>query len=435
VIARYTRDEMGALWTDEARYRTWLAVEVAVTDALARRGFVPRADAEAIHARLPDALDPARIAAIEAEVKHDVIAFVTSVAERIGPAGRHLHFGLTSSDVVDTALAMTLVRAADVLLAGIDRLLAVLERQARAHKDTVMVGRTHGIHAEPYTLGLKFVSWHLEARRNRERLAAAREEVRSGKLSGAVGTYAHLDPGVEAEVLAVLGLRPEPLATQVIPRDRHASFVAALGVLASSLDRIATEIRHLQRTDVREVEEPFAKGQKGSSAMPHKRNPIGCENVSGLARLVRSYVQAALENVPLWHERDISHSSVERVALPDATILCDFMLHRMAGILDGLLVYPDRMAENLARMKGLVFSQAVLLALNAAGLPRERAYEIVQRSAMRVWEGAGGLHDLLSADPDVRAVLSEADLAACFDARRTLRHVDVIYERAFPKTA
>jgi adenylosuccinate lyase len=433
VIARYTREEMGALWTDEARYRAWLAVEVAVTDALARRGFVPREDVEAIHAKLEDAIDPARIAAIEAEVKHDVIAFVTSVAEKIGAAGRHLHFGLTSSDVVDTALASTLVRASDVLLAGIDRLLTVLERQARTHKDTVMVGRTHGIHAEPYTLGLKFVSWHLEARRNRERLAAAREEVRTGKLSGAVGTYAHLDPGVEAEVLAVLGLRPEPLATQVIPRDRHAAYVAALGILASSLDRIATEIRHLQRTDVREVEEPFAKGQKGSSAMPHKRNPIGCENVSGLARLVRSYVQAALENVPLWHERDISHSSVERVALPDATILCDFMLHRMTGILDGLLVYPDRMAENLARMKGLVFSQAVLLALNGAGLPRERAYEIVQRSAMRVWEGAGGLQDLLRADPDVRAVLSEDALAACFDAHRTLRHVDPIYERAFSK--
>ena len=435
MIARYTREEMGALWTDEARYRAWLAVEVAVTDALARRGFVPQADAEAIHARLDGSIDTARIAAIEAEVKHDVIAFVTSVAERIGPAGRHLHFGLTSSDVVDTALAMTLVRASDVLLAGIDRLLAVLERQARAHKDTVMVGRTHGIHAKPYTLGLKFVSWHLEARRNRERLVAAREEVRTGKLSGAVGTYAHLDPGVEAEVLAVLGLHPEPLATQVIPRDRHAAYVAALGVLASSLDRVATEIRHLQRTDVREVEEPFAKGQKGSSAMPHKRNPIGCENVCGLARLVRSYVQAALENVPLWHERDISHSSVERVALPDATILCDFMLHRMTGILDGLLVYPDRMAENLARMKGLVFSQAVLLALNAAGLPRERAYEIVQRSAMRVWEGGGGLHDLLRADPEVRAVLSDDALAACFDPRRTLRHVDAIYERAFPKPA
>ena len=435
MIARYTREEMGALWTDEARYRAWLAVEVAVTDALARRGFVPRDDVEEIHAKLEDAIDPARIAAIEAEVKHDVIAFVTSVAEKIGAAGRHLHFGLTSSDVVDTALALTLVRASDVLLAGIDRLLAVLERQARAHKDTVMVGRTHGIHAEPYTLGLKFVSWHLEARRNRDRLAAAREEVRTGKLSGAVGTYAHLDPGVEAEVLAVLGLRPEPLATQVIPRDRHAAYVASLGILASSLDRIATEIRHLQRTDVREVEEPFAKGQKGSSAMPHKRNPIGCENVSGLARLVRSYVQAALENVPLWHERDISHSSVERVALPDATILCDFMLHRMTGILDGLLVYPDRMAENLTRMKGLVFSQAVLLALNAAGLPRERAYEIVQRSAMRVWDGEGGLQDLLRADPDVRAALSEDALAGCFDARRTLRHVDAIYERAFPKPA
>jgi adenylosuccinate lyase len=431
VIARYTRPEMGALWTDEARYRAWLSVEIAVTDARARRGFVPSDDLAAIHAGALGAIDLPRIAAIEAEVKHDVIAFVTSVAERIGPAGRHLHYGLTSSDVVDTALALTLVRASDLLLRDLDALLTVLERQAHVHKDTVMVGRTHGIHAEPYTLGLKFVSWYLEAKRNRERLTAAREEIRTGKLSGAVGTYAHLDPSVEAEVLVVLGLKPEPLATQVIPRDRHAAFASALGILASSLDRIATEIRHLQRTDVREVEEPFSKGQKGSSSMPHKRNPIGCENVSGLARLVRSYVQAALENVPLWHERDISHSSVERVALPDTTILCDFMLHRMTGILDGLLVYPERMAENLNRMNGLVFSQAALLALTGAGMARERAYQIVQRAAMRVWEGAGGLHDLLRRDPDVRGVLSDEALAACFDAKRTLRHVDAIYARAF----
>jgi len=294
-----------------------------------------------------------------------------------------------------------------------------------------MVGRTHGIHAEPYTLGLKFVSWYLEMRRSRSRLQAAREEIRVGKLSGAVGTYAHLGPEVEAEVLVRLGLEAEPLATQVIPRDRHAALISCLGILASSLDRIATEIRHLQRTDVREVEEPFASGQKGSSSMPHKRNPIGCENVSGLARLVRAYVQAALEDIPLWHERDISHSSVERVILPDATTLCDTMLHRLTGILDGLLVYPDRMAENMGRMKGLIYSQAVLLALAQAGLSREDAYAIVQRNAMRVWSGGGGFQDLLAADPDLARVLSPGKLAALFDPARALQHVDTIYERAF----
>jgi adenylosuccinate lyase len=313
----------------------------------------------------------------------------------------------------------------------VDGLLAVLARRAHELKKTVMVGRTHGIHAEPYTLGLKFVGWYLEMKRNRARLVTARKEIGVGKLSGAVGTYAHLDPGVEAEVMAALGLGAEPLATQVIPRDRHAALVAALGILASSLDRIATEIRHLQRTDVREVEEPFAKGQKGSSAMPHKRNPIGCENVSGLARIVRANVQAALENIPLWHERDISHSSVERVILPDSTTLCDSMLHRMTGILDGLLVYPERMAENMARMKGLIFSQAVLLALAHAGLSREAAYEIVQRNAMRVWAGEGTFPELLAGDPDVKAAVDAKTLQACFDPERSLAHVDAIYDRAF----
>jgi adenylosuccinate lyase len=429
MIGRYTRKEMGALWSDESKYRMWLAVELAATEALASRGIVPADDLRAIREKA--AFDPARIEEIEAEVKHDVIAFLTSVSEKVGPASRHIHYGLTSSDVVDTGLALQLVKACDLLLSGVDGLLAVLKRQALAHKATVMVGRTHGIHAEPYTLGLKFVGWHAEMRRNHSRLAEAREQIRFGKLSGAVGTYAHLDPTVEADVMRALGLLCEPLATQVIPRDRHAALVAALGILASSLDRIATEIRHLQRTDVREVEEPFAKGQKGSSSMPHKRNPIGCENVSGLARVVRAHVQAAMEDIPLWHERDISHSSVERVILPDATILVDTMLHRMTGILDGLHVYPERMKENMARMKGLVFSQAVLLALAAAGLTREQAYEIVQRNAMKVWEGAGGLHDLLAADPEVAKVLTKDDLAACFDAARTLRHVDAIYARAF----
>ena len=430
MIPRYTRPEMAALWSDEEKYGAWLRVELAATETLAARGIVPQADLDTIRAKA--SFDVSRIAAIEAEVKHDVIAFLTSVAEQVGPASRHIHYGLTSSDVVDTALALLLVKAGDQLLAGIDGLLVVLKRRAIEHKGTVMVGRTHGIHAEPYTLGLKFVGWHLEMSRNKARLAAAREEIRYGKLSGAVGTYAHLDPSIEAEVMAKLDLKCEPLATQVIPRDRHATLMAALGILASSLDRIATEIRHLQRTDVREVEEPFAKGQKGSSSMPHKRNPIGCENVSGLARLVRAYVQAALEDIPLWHERDISHSSVERVMFPDATTLCDTMLHRMTGILDGLIVYPERMAENMQRMRGLVFSQAVLLALAKAGLSREAAYDIVQRTAMKVWDGRGSFQELLSQDPELAAALPPAELAACFDAARTLRHVDAIYARAFP---
>jgi adenylosuccinate lyase len=430
MIPRYTRPEMAALWSDDEKYRAWLRVELAATETLAARGLVPAQDLATIREKA--AFDVSRIVAIEAEVKHDVIAFLTSIAEKVGPASRHIHYGLTSSDVVDTALALLLVQASDLLLVGLDRMLDVLKRRAIEHKGTVMVGRTHGIHAEPYTLGLKFVGWYLEMKRNRERLVVAREEIRFGKLSGAVGTYAHLDPTVEAEVMAQLGLKCEPLATQVIPRDRHAALMAALGILASSLDRIATEIRHLQRTDVREVEEPFAAGQKGSSAMPHKRNPIGCENISGLARLVRAYVQAALEDIPLWHERDISHSSVERVMFPDATTLCDYMLHRMTGILDGLIVYPDRMTENMGRMKGLVFSQAVLLALAAKGVSREAAYDIVQRNAMKVWAGEGSFQELLAADPKLAAALSASELAACFDAARTLKHVDAIYARAFP---
>jgi len=427
MIERYTRPEMGSLWTDEARYRTWLEVELAVCEVLAARGVVPEADMRIIRERA--AFDVARIHAIEAEVRHDVIAFLQSVAEKVGEASRHVHYGLTSSDVLDTALALMLVRAADLLLRDLERLLEILRRRALEHRHTVMIGRTHGIHAEPYTLGLKFAGWYAEARRNQARLRAAREEVRVGKLSGAVGTYAHLGPDIEADVLSRLGLAVEPIATQVVPRDRHAAFIGALGVLASSLDRIATEIRHLQRTDVREVEEPFARGQKGSSAMPHKRNPVGCENVSGLARLVRSHVQAALENVPLWHERDISHSSVERVILPDATILCDYMLARVASILDGLLVYPERMRQNLDRTRGLPYSQAVLLALARAGLTREAAYAIVQRSSMETWATGTPLRDLLAADPEVRRVLSAQDLDQCFDPDRYLQHVDAIFER------
>jgi adenylosuccinate lyase len=429
MIERYTRPEMRALWSDENKYETWLEVELAASETLTARGVVPAEEMAVIREKA--GFDVARIEAIEAEVKHDVIAFLTSVAEKVGPASRHVHYGLTSSDVVDTAQALLMVRAMDLILQALDRFMATLRRQAFAHRGTVMVGRTHGIHAEPYTLGLKFAGWFAEARRNRERLTRARDEVRRGKLSGAVGTYAHLDPSVEAEVMERLGLEPETIATQVVPRDRHATCLGALAVLASSLERIAVEIRHLQRTDVREVEEPFSKGQKGSSAMPHKRNPIGTENLTGLARLVRSYAQAALEDVALWHERDISHSSVERVILPDATTLCHYMLHRLDGILDGLLVYPDRMLENLGRMKGLVFSQTVLLALARAGLTRETAYAIVQRNAMKVWAGEGSFRDLLASDPEVVAALPKADLDACFDPARTLRHVDAVYERVF----
>lgn len=429
MIERYTRPEMRALWSDENKYETWLEVELAASETLTARGVVPAEDMAVLREKA--GFDVARIEAIEAEVKHDVIAFLTSVAEKVGPPSRHVHYGLTSSDVVDTAQALLMVRAMDLILQALDRFMATLRRQAFAHRGTVMVGRTHGIHAEPYTLGLKFAGWFAEARRNRERLSRARDEVRRGKMSGAVGTYAHLDPTVEAEVMERLGLEPETIATQVVPRDRHATYLGALAVLASSLERIAVEIRHLQRTDVREVEEPFSKGQKGSSAMPHKRNPVGTENLTGLARLVRSYAQAALEDVALWHERDISHSSVERVILPDATTLCHYMLHRLDGIVDGLLVYPDRMLENLGRMKGLVFSQTVLLALARAGLTREAAYAIVQRNSMKVWAGEGSFHDLLAADPELAATLPKADLDACFDPARTLRHVDAVYERVF----
>jgi adenylosuccinate lyase len=377
------------------------------------------------------AFDIVRIQEIEATVGHDVIAFLTSVAEHVGPASRHVHYGLTSSDVTDAAQALRTVRAADLLLEGLGRLMAVLRRQAENHRETVMVGRTHGIHAEPYTLGLKFASWYAEAERNRVRLSAAREEVRFAKISGSVGTYAHLGPEVESEALERLGLRPEPVSTQVVPRDRLAALLSVLGILASSLDRIATEIRHLQRSDVREVEEPFGRGQKGSSSMPHKRNPVKCENVSGLARVVRGHVQAALEDVPLWHERDISHSSVERVILPDATILCDFMLARMTSILDGLLVYPERMRSNMEITRGLIFSQAVLLALTAAGKTREEAYDIVQRAAMRTWAGEGSFRDLLEEDPELTDALSRERLDACFDPARFLGHVDTIYRRVF----
>ena len=429
MIERYTREEMGRLWSEQAKFESWLEVEIAVSEVLCARGMVPEADMAIIREKA--AFDIARIDEIEATVGHDVIAFLTSVAEKVGPESRHIHYGLTSSDVVDTAQALRTVRAADMLIVGIDGLMDVLRRQGVEHKKTVMVGRTHGIHAEPYTLGLKFAGWFAEAGRNRRRLVTAREEIAVGKISGAVGTYAHLGPEIEAEALERLGLCQETIATQVVPRDRYAALVATLGILASSLDRMATEIRHLQRSDVREVEEPFGRGQKGSSAMPHKRNPVKCENVSGLARLVRSYVQAALENVPLWHERDISHSSVERVMLADATILCDFMLHRMTGVVGGLHVYPERMQQNMAITRGLIFSQTVLLALTKAGMTREDAYQVVQDNAMRTWGGEADFKDLLLADAKVLETLGADGVEACFDPQRLLGHVDTIFQRVF----
>ncbi len=429
MIERYARQAMRELWSDQARCESWLAVELAVCEALAAQDRIPPEDMRAIRDRA--AFDLERIDEIERTVGHDVIAFVTSVSEKIGPAGRHVHFGLTSSDVVDTAQAWRAVKACDLLLETLDGMIETLRVQGLAHRSTVMVGRTHGIHAEPYTLGLKFAGWYCEARRNRERLSRAREEIRYGKISGAVGTYAHLGPEIEAAVLERLGLQIEPVATQVIPRDRYAVLFSVLGVLASSLDRIATEIRHLQRSDVREVEEPFRKGQKGSSAMPHKRNPIKCENVSGLARVVRAHVQAALENVALWHERDITHSSVERVILPDATTLCDFMLHRMTRVLADLHVYPERMQQNMQITRGLIFSQKVLLALTEGGLSRDAAYDIVQRNAMETWAGTGQFREALEQDPAVGEVLDAAALGACFDAQELLTNVQVIFDRVF----
>ena len=429
MIDRYTRPEMGRIWTEQARLESWLEVELAVCEVLTEQGVIPAGDMAVIREKA--AFDEQRIAEIEAEVGHDVIAFLTSVAEFVGPASRHIHYGLTSSDVVDTAQALRCVRSCDQLLTRLDALIPILEQQARTHRDTVMVGRTHGIHAEPYTLGLKFVGWYAEATRNRKRLIDAREEIRRGSISGAVGTYAHLGPDIEAAVLRRLGLEPEDVATQVVPRDRYAMLLSVMGVVASSLDRIATEVRHLQRSDVREVEEPFRKGQKGSSAMPHKRNPIKCENVSGLARVVRANVQAGLENVPLWHERDISHSSVERVIVADSFILCDFMLARMTRVVEDLHVYPERMQANMEITRGLVFSQSVLLALTRAGLTREASYAIVQRNAMRCWGGEGTFRELLEGDSELTAALDAEQLAACFDPHRLLRNVDAIYDRVF----
>lgn len=437
MVPRYARPDMVAIWEPAARFRIWFEIEAYAAQAMGQVGMIPQDSADAIMAVLENdtlgEIDVERIDAIEAVTKHDVIAFLTWVSEKVGPDARFLHQGMTSSDVLDTALAVQLGRAADLLIADLDKLLEVLKRRAFEHKLTPTIGRSHGIHAEPVTFGLKMAQAYAEFARNRERLIAARKDVATCAISGAVGTFANIDPRVEAHVAAKLGLTVEPVSTQVIPRDRHAMFFATLGVIASSIERLATEVRHLQRTEVLEAEEYFSPGQKGSSAMPHKRNPVLTENLTGLARMVRGYVTPALENVALWHERDISHSSVERYIGPDATITLDFALARLTGVMDKLVVYPERMQKNLDRMGGLVHSQRVLLALTQAGVSREDAYTLVQRNAMKVWESDGALSllDLLKADPQVTAALSEAEIEDKFDLGYHFRQVDTIFARVF----
>jgi adenylosuccinate lyase len=429
MIPRYSRPEMARIWEPEAKFRIWLKIETYAAEAMAELGLVPKHAADAVRKR--GSFDVARIDQIEREVKHDVIAFLTSVAEKVGPDARFLHQGLTSSDVLDTCFNVQLVQAAGLLVADVDALLAALKARAFEFKDTLTVGRSHGVHAEPTTFGLKLASAYAEFSRARERLERAREEVATCAISGAVGTFAHVDPRVEAYVAKKLGLRPEPISTQVIPRDRHALYFATLAVVASSIERLATEIRHLQRTEVLEAEEYFSEGQKGSSAMPHKRNPVLSENLTGLARVVRAYAQPALEDVALWHERDISHSSVERVIGPDATIALDFALVRLTGIITDLVVYPDRMRANLDRLGGLIHSQRVLLALTEAGVPREEAYRLVQRNAMKVWETGADFQAALLADKDVINVLSPDEIKAQFDLGYHTKHVDAIFARVF----
>lgn len=437
MIPRYARPEMVEIWSPQTRFRIWFEIEAHATDKLAELGVVPAEAAATIWAKGRDAVfDVERIDAIEAEVKHDVIAFLTHLAEIVGPQARFVHQGMTSSDVLDTCLAVQLARASDLLLAGTDRVLAALKTRALEHKDTIRIGRSHGIHAEPTTFGVVLAGYHAEFQRARQRLVAARAEIATCAISGAVGTFAQIDPAVEAHVAAQMGLVPEPVSTQVIPRDRHAAFFCALAVVASSIERLATEIRHLQRTEVLEAEEYFSPGQKGSSAMPHKRNPVLTENLTGLARLVRSAAIPALENVALWHERDISHSSVERGIGPDATIHLDFALHRLAGVIEKLVVYPQRMRANLDLLGGLHNSQRVLLALTQAGASREDAYRLVQRNAMEVWQlpaprPADALLSRLQADPDVTGYLPPETLATHFDDAHHLKHVDTIFGRVF----
>lgn len=426
---RYTHPEMGHLWSEQKKFETWLAVEIAAAEAMSTEGLVPPEAVAEIKKKAGFSIE--RIDAIERDVKHDVVAFTQAVAETVGEASRWIHFGLTSSDVVDTALALRMRDAADLILADVDALQDVLRNRAFDHKRTLMVGRTHGVHAEPMTFGLKLALWYAEVGRSRDRVARARETVAVGKLSGAVGTFAHLSPSIEEKVCRSLGLTPAPISSQILGRDRHAEILGALAILASTLDRIALEIRGLQRTEIREVEEFFDKNQKGSSSMPHKRNPVNCEQVSGLARVIRANSQAALENIPLWHERDISHSSAERMILPSSFILTDHVLRKMTQILDNLIVYPERMRENLESMRGLVFSGQVLLELATRGLSREEAYRIVQRNAMAVWAGKGDFKSLLEKDSEAQAKLSQKELDEAFDYESQMRQVDTIFQRVF----
>jgi adenylosuccinate lyase len=429
MIPRYTNPEMGGIWSDQRRYETWLDVELAATDAMAEAGLVP-ADA-ARELREKAAFDISRIEAIEQVTQHDVIAFTTAVAEHVGAAARWLHFGLTSSDVVDTAQAIQMREACDLIVKDIAELMEAVRLRADEHRRTPMIGRTHGVHAEPMTLGLKLALWYAELRRDLDRILSARDAVAVGKISGAVGTFAHLDPQIEERVCARLGLQPAPVSSQVIQRDRHAQLLTTLAIVGASLEKFALEIRGLQKTEIGEVEEPFAKGQKGSSAMPHKRNPIGCEQITGLARLLRGNATAALENVALWHERDISHSSVERVILPDSFIALDHMLRRFIRIVRGMVVYPERMRENLERSRGVVFSGSVLLELARRGISRELAYEWVQRNAMRSFHEQRDFKSLLLADADITGVLSAAEIEKAFDLNDQFRNVDAIFERVF----
>jgi adenylosuccinate lyase len=434
MISRYTRPEMGRIWSDQNKFQQWLEVELAAGEALVERGVVPAEAARLLRAHA--GFDLARIFEIEREVKHDVIAFTTAVSEKMAAAGhaeasRWLHYGLTSNDVVDTAQALQIRQAYEILLADLEKLRAILKRRALEFQHTVQIGRTHGVHAEPITFGLKLAIWYEESGRNIRRLKAAAEDMRVGKISGAVGTFAHIGPEIEEAICARLGLRPAPVSSQVIQRDRHANFVATLAIVTASLDKIGLEVRHLQRTEVREAEEYFSKGQKGSSAMPHKRNPVTCEQICGLARVVRANAQAAFENVALWHERDISHSSVERVILPDSTILADYLLDKTAQLMDQLLVYPERMRRNLEMTRGLVFSGQLLLDLSAAGMLREAAYRIVQRHAMEAWENESDFRSAIESDPEIARVLTPKQIAESFSLERQLRNVDKIFARVF----
>ena len=433
MIPRYARPEMTAIWSPDTKYQIWFEIEAHAATHMAELGVIPKEAAQTVWEKGRDAkFDSDRIDEIEREVKHDVIAFLTHLSELVGPEARYVHQGMTSSDVLDTCLSVQLMRASDLLLTGLDRLLAALKQRAMEHKETVCVGRSHGIHAEPTTFGIKLATFYAEFERCKARLEVAKEEISVCAISGAVGTFANIDPSVEAYVAEQMSLKIEPVSTQVIPRDRHAAYFATLGVIASSIERLAVEIRHLQRSEVLEAEEYFAKGQKGSSAMPHKRNPILTENLTGLARLVRMCAVPAMENVALWHERDISHSSVERGIGPDATVHLDFAIHRLAGVIENLVIYPERMQENLDRLGGLIFSQRVLLALTQAGVSREDSYSWVQRNAMPAWRGEGQFLDNLKADKDVAAHLTPAQIDDLFDLTHHTKHVDTIFARVFP---